>query len=381
MALDFKNVNLNQKRADVYPATLVKRLLNFLKSLNNIASISSREKQFFVQNLQVMIKSGLALDKSLKTLAEQTKNKKFKNIIFDLYQNTEKGVSFKESLGKYKSTFGELFVNMVEAGEISGRLDDVLGQIYLQIKKSNELKSRIKAAMTYPVIVLIAMILIGIGMLIFVIPKITSLFDQMKTQLPFATRLLINISNFVVNNGLLTALILITIIIVFVLILRSPKGKFVFHGIVLKLPVFGPIIQEINLAKFARTLSSLIKTDIPIIKTFEVTGQTLGNKRYQQVLVEAAKKLKKGSGIADSLKEYPNLFPPVIIQMILTGEETGKVDEILAELASFYEDEIDRIMKTLPSIIEPLLMIVLGAAVAVMAVAIIMPMYSLTQQF
>jgi len=235
--------------------------------------------------------------------------------------------------------------------------------------------------MTYPVIVLIAMILIGIGMLIFVIPKITSLFDQMKTQLPFATRLLINISNFVVNNGLLTALILITIIIVFVLILRSPKGKFVFHGIVLKLPVFGPIIQEINLAKFARTLSSLIKTDIPIIKTFEVTGQTLGNKRYQQVLVEAAKKLKKGSGIADSLKEYPNLFPPVIIQMILTGEETGKVDEILAELASFYEDEIDRIMKTLPSIIEPLLMIVLGAAVAVMAVAIIMPMYSLTQQF
>lgn len=381
MSLDFKNTNSPAENYAVSKISYTKRLIDIFVYLKKIGSISSKEKQFFVQNLQVMVRSGLPLDKSLKTLAEQTKNQQFKKIITDLYQNTEKGISFKDSLSKYKSTFGELFVNMVEAGEISGRLDEVLAQIYLQIKKSNELRSRIRSAMTYPVIVVIAMVLIGIGMLIFVIPKITSLFDQMNAKLPFATRLLINISKFVVNNGILTALATIAVITVFALILRSKKGKYIFHGIVLKLPVFGPIIQEINLAKFARTLSSLIKTDIPIIKTFEVTSQVLGNKHYQQALIDAAKKLKKGTTIADSLREYPNLFPPVIIQMISTGEETGKVDEILAELASFYEDEIDRIMKTLPSIIEPLLMIVLGAGVAVMAVAIIMPMYSLTQQF
>lgn len=378
MALDLQQIKNKDDKKVILPANFFKQLFD---KLNQITTVSSRDKQFFVQNLEVMIRSGLALDKSLKTIAEQTKNKKFKKVINSLYQDTERGISFKDGLQRYKGTFGELFINMVEAGELSGRLDDVLHQIYLQLKKSNELKSRIRAAMIYPIIVMVAMILIGIGMLIFVIPKITSLFDQVKAELPLATRLLINVSNFIVNNGFLTFFLFLALVVIFLSLIHSKKGKFLFHGVILALPIVGPIIQKINLAKFARTLSSLIKTDIPIVKTFEVTAQTLGNHHYRNALLEASKKLKKGSGIAESLRNYPKLFPPVIIQMTLTGEETGKVDEILAELASFYEDEIDRIMKTLPSIIEPLLMVVLGAAVAVMAVAIIMPMYSLTQQF
>jgi len=210
MALDLKRIQQSEENLIAKNKGKFSRLLQLTQGLN---TISSKEKQFFVQNLQVMTKSGLPLDRSLKTLALQMSNKKFKSIITSLYQDTEKGVAFQDSLGKFKSTFGELFINMVEAGSISGKLDEVLGQIYLQIKKGNELKSRIKSAMTYPVIVLIAMVLIGIGMLIFVIPKITSLFDQVSADLPVATKLLINTSDFIISHGLLSAALALAVII------------------------------------------------------------------------------------------------------------------------------------------------------------------------
>ena len=378
MALDLQQIQKSEEQPKSNANNYFRKFIEFI---NNATLISSKEKQFFVQNLKVMSKSGLPLDKSLKTLAEQTVNTKFKKIITALYKDTEKGIAFQDSLARFKSTFGELFINMVEAGSISGKLDEVLEQIYLQIKKSNELKSRIRSAMTYPIIVLIAMVFIGIGMLIFVIPKITSLFDQMSADLPFATKLLINISNFIIHNGLLSTGLALGIIIAFISFIRSKNGKYLFHGFILKLPIFGPIIKKINLAKFARTLSSLIKTDIPIIKTFEIASKTLNNRHYRQALIDSSKKLKEGATIAKTLSAYPDMFPPVIIQMVSTGEETGQVDSILSELASFYEDEIDQIMKTLPSIIEPVLMVILGVGVAIMAVAIIMPMYSLTQSF
>lgn len=378
MSIDFKKIDETQVALKNPASGFLKTLL---EQFNRLSTISAQEKQFFMQNLQVMIKSGLPLDRSLKTLSEQTKNKRFKSIIETLCQDTEKGVAFKDSLAKFKNVFGELTVNMVQAGEVSGRLEEVLAQIYLQIKKGNELKSRIRSAMIYPVIVIIAMIGIGIGMMIFVIPKITAMFTEIEADLPLATRILIKTSGFIVNNGLLVGLLAIIIIIALIVFIRSVKGRYFIDGCLLRTPIAGPIIQKINLAKFTRTFSSLIKTDIPIVKTFEVTAQTLGNKRYQEALSEAGKKLKKGVGIAEALKSYQHLFPPVIIQMTATGEETGRVDEILAELASFYEDEIDRIMKTLPSIIEPVLMVILGVGVALMAVAIIMPMYSLTEKF
>ncbi len=377
MAIDLQQVNNLEK--------MISNKLSWHKKLyeilTEISTISTKEKQFFMQNLKVMVRSGLPLDKALKTLSVQTRNRKFKKIIYNLYKDTEKGISLTESLTRNKGVFNNLIISMIESGEMSGHLDEVLDQIYLQIKTSNELKGRIKAAMTYPVIVIIAMIGIGIGMLVFVIPKITTVFDEMDAELPFATRFLINFSNAIVDNGLITSISFITFLILIILFIKSPKGKKILHYILLKLPIFGTIIKKVNLAKFARTLSSLIKTDIPIVKTFDVTAETMANSYYKNALLASSKKLKEGVSISESLSDYPNLFPPVIIQMISTGEETGKVDEILAELASFYEDEIDRTMKTLPSIIEPLLMLILGVGVAFMAIAIIMPMYNLTEQF
>lgn len=353
---------------------------SFFRRFKQIGTVPNKEKLFFVENLQVMISSGLPLDRSLRTLAKQTNNYKLKVILEKMASNTEKGVSFADNLRQFKSTFSEVFVNMVEAGELSGRLDEVLRQLYLQLKKSSDLRSNIKSAMTYPVIVIIAMVLIGIGMLIFVIPKIMTMFKDFGGELPLPTKILLGVSGFITTNGLLVFLIAVAAITGFILFIKHKKGRYLFHGFLLKLPIAGPIIQKINLAKFARNLSSLLKTDIPIVKTFEVTGQILSNLHYRKALEEAAQKLKKGSSIAESLQDFPKLFPPILIQMTITGEETGKLDNILGELATFYEEEIERIMKTMPSIIEPVLMVVLGGAVGLLAVAIIMPMYSITEK-
>lgn len=376
MVIDIEKLKENNKSPE--KTKTFKRLYKRLKVL---AFISEKDIIFFIQNLQVMIRSGLALDKSLKTLAQQTRNLRLRNILNDLAKSTEEGIAFHVSLKKYQKVFGAIMVNMVKAGEVSGRLEDVLKQVYLQVKKSFELKRSIKAALVYPVIVVVAMIVIGILMFIFVIPKITSLFDQIQAELPLATKILINISNFTVNNGLISALIVFSTIFLFILSFKNKKILFIYHKLFLKFPIFGEIVKKINLAKFSRTVSSLIKTDIAIVKTLDITSQVVTNKVYKKALKESAENIKSGASLTDILKKYPKLFPPIIIQMTATGEETGSLDEILSEIATFYEEEIDQTMKTLPTIIEPLLILILGLGVAGMAVAIIMPMYSLTQQF
>jgi len=376
MVIDLEKIIIDEEKKLINPENnLVKKLINKLRS---VSSIPNKDIIFLFQNLQVMIKSGLALDKSLKTLSLQTNNYRLKSILNDLTEKTESGISFYESLKKYEKVFGAPAINMIKAGEVSGRLEDVLKQIFLQAKKSYELKSRVKAALVYPIIVVVAMIGIAIAMFIFVIPKITSLFDQVQAQLPLATKILITISNFSLRNGPLVLLLITIILILISFSFKHKKTKYFYHQIFLKLPIFGEIIKKINLAKFSRTISSLIKTDIPIIKTLTITSDVVTNLVYKKALKESAENVKSGASLTDILGKYSNLFPPVIIQMVSAGEETGSLDTILDELATFYEEEIDQIMKTLPSIIEPILILILGIGVGAMAVAIIMPMYSLT---
>ncbi|MDP2830599.1 MAG: type II secretion system F family protein, partial [bacterium] len=322
---------------------------------------------------------GISLSVALKTLTKQAENKFFAKILKEISGSVEKGVSFAESLRPYKKIFGELFINMIEAGEVSGKLEDVLGQLYTQLKKQHELISKVKGALTYPVIIIIAMAGIGAFMMVFIVPKITGMFKDFNAELPLPTKILIAVSEGLVNNGLLSAIIFIAVVLTLIQVLRTYKGKYYFQAILLKLPIFAPIIKKINLARFARTVSGLLKTDIMIIKTFQITASVLGNLHYRKALEEMSEKIKKGSQINEIVASYPQLFPPVVYQMIAVGEETGELDNILSELAEFYENEIDQIMSNLPSIIEPVLILVLGCGVGAMAVAIIMPMYSITQ--
>lgn len=355
-------------------------LLSLFKWLNNIGTIPLKEKIFFVQNLRFMIKSGLSLSAALKILVDQTNNKKFKKIIVDLREATEQGLAFADSLQKHQVIFGDLFINMVRAGEASGRLDDVLKELYLQMRKDYELRSKIKSAMTYPTVIVVAMIGIGTAMMIFVIPKLITVFEEMNAKLPLFTRLLIAFTNFLIHQGWLAAIILFIIITSVIIFIKTTLGKRVTSWLMINLPILGPITKKINLARFTRTISSLIKTDIPIVQTFKLTSQILGNLYYKEALAYSSERLVRGEQISKILGSYPKLFPPVVREMTAVGEETGSVDEILEDLAIFYEEEIDETMKTLPSIIEPVLIIILGFGVGAIAVAIIMPMYSLSQQ-
>lgn len=367
---------------NVQPAPAEKPNLEFVQKLNNFllkfSSVPAKEKLFFLRNLGVMLKAGIALSAALKTLARQTESKKFRGILYDVALKVEKGESFHESLRSHEKIFGELFINMIEAGEVSGKLEDVLGQTYIQAKRSHELKSKVRSALAYPIIVLFSMSGIGVFMIIFVVPKITDMFAGFGAELPLPTRILIAVSNGIVANGVLSAILFIGAIISLTAILRTRRGKFYFQYIMLHFPVFSPIIKKINLANFARVLGSLLKTDIMIIKSFQIAANVSANLHYRQALNDAGEKIRKGGKISETLMAYPALFPPLVTQMVAVGEETGELDSVLGELAEFYEEEVFQIMETLPSLIEPLLILVLGCGIGTMAVAIIMPMYSLT---
>jgi type IV pilus assembly protein PilC len=355
--------------------TFIARAMEYLQ---NSRHVSIKEKLLFIQNLSVMIRAGIPVLASFRTLSEQSEDKNFSRVLKQIALRLEQGSSLADSLKIYPNIFNELFVNMINSGEVSGKLEEVLHHLYLQTKKQFELTSRIKGALTYPSIVVAAMLGIGVFMMIFVIPKITTVFKEYKVTLPLTTRILIGTSYFLANHWLISLLAFTAVVVIFLKILSTRQGKYFFQAIALRLPIVAPIIKKINLAAFSRTVSSLLKTDIMIVNAFKITSEVLGNLHYRAAVVEISEKIKKGGQINEVVKNYPNFFPPMVTQMITVGEQTGELSNVLEDLASFYEEEVDQIMQNLPSIIEPILILVLGLGVGAIAIAIIMPMYSLT---
>ncbi len=349
--------------------------------LVKIFPISLTDKLFFTENLRVMIKAGLPLSDSLKTLALQTERKYFKKIIEDVRTAIERGEQLSEAMAKHPEAFSPIVVSMVAVGEISGTLEENLNQLSTQLKKDHELRSRIKSAMAYPIVVLTATIGIVTGMIVYIIPRITSIFRDINVALPLSTRILIATSDFAIAHGLLLLLFFAIFAIILIVLAKQTKGKRLWHLLLLKSPIIGKIIKKINLARFTRTLSSLLSTDVPIVKSFEITADVLGNVHYRSVALAAAEELKKGVGISETLSSHAKLFPPLVLQMVSVGEKSGTLDSLLKELAQFFEGEVDETLKGLSTIIEPLLILILGGTVGGIAVSIMSPVYSLTQSF
>lgn len=366
-----ENFNISSPEKKSFSA----KLTDFISNLNRIPV---KEKLVFIQNLSVMIKASIPVLTAFRTLSEQTENKQLSKILKQIALKLEQGSSLTDSMRPYPKVFNELFINMINSGEVSGKLEEVLHHLHLQTKKQYALTSRVKGALTYPLIVVVAMFGIGIFMMVFVIPKITAVFTEYQVALPLATRILIGTSNFLANQWIISLLSAAAIFYIFAKILKTRNGKYFFQAIALRAPIFGPIIKKINLANFARTTSSLLKTDIMIVNAFQITANTLGNLHYREAVLDISEKIKKGGQINEVIKNYPDFFPPMVTQMIAIGEQTGEITDILEDLAVFYEEEVDQIMQNLPSIIEPLLILLLGAGVGGIAIAIIMPMYSLT---
>ncbi|MFA4930500.1 MAG: type II secretion system F family protein [Patescibacteria group bacterium] len=357
-----------------------KGFISFEKINNIFAKVSVVQKMFFTQNLAVMIRTGFSLAMALDTLAQQTPNKRFKSVIEEIKLDVENGISFSVALSRHPKVFSQLFVNMIAAGETSGKLDEVLKTLTNQMRKDHALISKVRSALMYPSVVVVAMIGIGVVMMITVIPQITSIYESNSSELPLPTRIVIGVSNLLIHQGIFILIGAILLIYAFMRFKKTNKGKRIWHTFLIAMPVFGSIIKKINIARFTRTLSSLLKTDIPIVQTLQIISKTLGNSLYTESMIKASEQVKKGVSIVKTLQEKPKLFPPVVTQMLAVGEESGTIDTISEEIANFFEDDVDQTMAGLSSIIEPILMLVIGGVVAVMALAILMPMYGLVQQ-
>jgi len=276
--------------------------------------------------------------------------------------------------------FSGFFINMIRVGEIAGALEQNLKELSLQMHKDHALVSKIRGAMTYPIVVLLAAVFIITGIFTYVIPTLVAVFETLGGKLPLPTRVVIAISKIITGYGPLTVLGLVLIAGFLVWFVRT-KGQRLWHAVLLNFLIIGPVAKKVNLARFSRTLGALLSTDIPVIKGLEVTADVLGNVHYKTIVRQVSEEIKKGVAISEVLKKYPKLFPPLITTMIAVGEKSGTTDDMLREVAEFYEDDVDQITKNLATIIEPLLILFLGLIIGGIAISIITPIYSLTQQF
>ncbi|MFA5651766.1 MAG: type II secretion system F family protein [Candidatus Paceibacterota bacterium] len=342
-----------------------------------INSVPEHQKIIFAKNLGLMIKAGLPLAKGLDILEKQITNKRFKKIIELLQAEIRKGNPLSEACSAYPEVFPKLFVSMVRAGEESGKLSESLQIVANQMDGSYKLKEKIKGAMVYPGVIVSIMIIIGVLMLVYVVPGITATFKDLKVELPLLTRILINTSDFLKNNILLCLFAVILIIISFYFFIRSKPGKRVFDLVVLKLPVIGDLVRETNSARITRTISSLLSSGVAYAEAISITRDVVQNEYFKDVLTTAISTVEKGGTISSVFMKNVKLCPIFVTEMMVVGEETGSLPSTLMEVATFYEESIDQKTKNMSTIIEPVLMVIIGVAVGFFALAMIKPIYSL----
>lgn len=363
-----------------------KKLSPFEQKVNSFFAkffghISFVQKMLFVFHLQIMVKAGLSIVAALKILSEEMENKKLCAIIGEIKTEVEKGRQLSDVLAQYPKIFPEIYVSMISAGEAAGRLEEALSQVSEQMKKSHDLSSHIRGAMIYPAVVFSAVIGIAIEMVVFILPKILVMFEDFKSDLPFATKALIAIVKFTGQYGIVMLITFIILVALCVWLYKKREVKKSVHNILLRLPIFGNIIKQINLARFTLTLSALLESTIPIVEATKITASVQSNLVYRDSLMEIAEKLKTGENLSKILANYHSIFPPMVTEMIMVGEEAGQMEKMLKELADYYSNEVDGIMRNFATIIEPVVIIILGLMVAGIAVAVIMPMYTLAQNF
>ncbi|MFC1629925.1 type II secretion system F family protein [Patescibacteria group bacterium] len=339
--------------------------------------ISLTEKMMFTRNLQVMISAGVSLPRCLNILSSQAKKESFKKAIIDISGQISEGKGFSESLAKYPKIFPELFTSMIKVGEESGTLEKVLKNLTYQMEREHDLRSKIFGAMIYPAVVISAMVGIGMLMLIMVVPQLDETFKELGVPLPATTQFIMGIGNFLAAFWFLIPVFVILLLFLSRIILKTKKGKKGFDAIILKTPVISEIVKKTNSAQTLRTLSSLITSGVPIVRALEIISGSLGNVYFKEAITQAVEKVRKGGKLSQCLEQYQNLYPVIVFQMVQVGEETGQTSDILAKLADFFEEEVTNATKNLSSLVEPVLMLLIGGAVGFFAISMIQPMYSM----
>jgi type IV pilus assembly protein PilC len=338
--------------------------------------VSLSEKMFMTRNLSIMVSTGLPLVRGFTILANQAKSKKLRSALLYIGQEVSKGKSLSDSFKKYPAIFSDLFQSMIQIGEESGTLEDVLNTLSLQLEKENEMHSKIKKALIYPAILIIVMVIVGFCLSIFVLPKINKFFMGLNADLPITTIIILGFGDFVLNYWYLILLFSFLIIFSFLTAIRTKTGKFFIDTLMLRIPVISSLVKKTNAAALIRSLSSLLSSGVALIRSLEITSGGVSNFYFKQALKQASNDIAKGKKLFVSLQPYQNIFPFGSIEMIEIGEETGKTSLILKKLAEFYEEEVANAADNISVIIEPVLIVVIGIAVGVFAVSIIGPLYS-----
>lgn len=339
--------------------------------------VTTRDIVILTRQLSTMIDAGLPLVQALDILCAQTENPTLAQGIKEVKQSVEGGTSFGDALRKHPKIFDSLYVNMVDAGELGGILDTILTRLSIYIERAMSLKKKVKSAMVYPAVILIVAIVIVSGLLIFVIPQFASLFISFGGTLPAPTRMVMAMSNFLVGwGGGAIAIGAASLIVVVKKFYHTDKGKMAIDRFLLKTPVFGILLRKVAVAKFARTLGTLISSGVPMLDAMDITAKTSGNKVVEAALYETRSSISEGKTMAEPLCQS-RVFPPMVVQMITVGETTGSLDGMLTKVADFYDDEVDVAVEALTSMLEPMLMVFLGVVVGFIVVAMYLPIFKL----
>lgn len=338
--------------------------------------VSMVDKIVFTEHLAAMMKAGLSLNEAFNVLEEDVKNKILKKVILDLKLGLENGKTINSILSHYPNIFSNYYINMVRSGEETGDLASSLKRLTIYLRKDYALVSKIKGALAYPVVLLIATILVIILLVTFVLPKLVNLFSQSSVKLPLITKIILAISLFISKNFILFIVLNIFSFIAIMFLIKQKKVRYILSSFFLKIPKIKILVQNIQLARFSRTLSSTLSAGIPIIDSIELTADTL-NIVYRKFLSSSTDKILKGVSLSKALKERPDLFPNVMMGMINVGEKTGNLSELLNDIADFYEEEVDNTLKEITTLIEPALLIFMGIGIGGIAISIIVPIYQL----
>jgi type IV pilus assembly protein PilC len=361
----YKSIEVKLKPKDIL------EYLPFLKP-----KIKEKNVVVFCRIFSTMINAGLPLIQCLDLLAQQEQNKAFSKIIKSVKEDIEGGNSLTNALKKYPNLFDDLFVNLIAAGEAGGILDVILERLSNYLEKAMKLKAKVKGAMTYPAAVLGISLCVVILLLYKVIPVFKKMFESMGGELPALTQLLITASEFTQKYILFIVAIFVAIFIAFKRFYKTEKGKWTIDSLVLKSPVFGELLKKVAIAKFARTLSTMMSSGVPILEGLSIVSKTSGNVVIEDALMKTRQSISEGRSIAEPLEET-KLFPPMVVQMIAVGEATGALDSMLSKIANFYDDEVDVAVEAMTALLEPVMMVFLGGVVGGMIVAMYLPIFKL----
>lgn len=347
--------------------------------LETFGTVPQKDKILFGKNLASMLEAGLPLSRALAVMQRQTKNKKFAFILGDINESIRKGETFSKALEKYPQTFSNLFIAMTRAGEESGDLVQSLKVVSTQMEETHKLVKKVKGAMIYPSVIITAMAGIGAFLFVFVVPTLTATFVELGVELPASTQFIITVSDLLKNHTFLLLGIIVAFITLLVIGIRTTRGRRIIDWIVLHLPVIGTIAKQTNTARTTRTLSSLLASGVSYLSAVSITQEVLQNSFYIAALDDAKKQVELGKPIADVFEQHQHLYPVFVAEMVSVGEETGDLGSMLMKVAIYYEEEINEKTKNLSTIIEPILMVVIGAGVGFFAISMISPMYSLME--